>query len=107
MRCVSLVSDASRKISESAANNDDLGPEELYDAFRGQYRDGAPMRRDDATIFPGGSSMSASCHDDDDWNGKDDAERIIQSAVSSGSGNVKVTADGETYFSVATARGDE
>lgn len=93
MRCVSVVS--SRKISEISR---DMGPEELYDAFRGQYQDGAPLRNDSHTV-------ESSTHDD--WSGREEAERILESAFSSGKDNVKVTEDGDVYFSVVTAHGSE
>ena len=100
MRCVSVVSDASQQISESMIGDGAIGPEELYDAFRGQYSGGAPLRDD-----------SRPNENDDDvesmenWSGREEAQQILKNALKSGKRSICKDEDGETYFSATTGRG--
>jgi len=99
MRCVSVVSEASQQISESMEGDDCIGPEELYDAFRGQYRDGAPLRDD---------RLSNDNDDDEsmeDWRGMEEAQQILTNALKSGKKSIGKDADEDTYFSVTTGGG--
>ena len=77
-----------------------IGPEELYDAFRGQYSGGAPLRDD-----------SRPNENDDDvesmenWSGREEAQQILKNALKSGKRSICKDEDGETYFSATTGRG--
>ena len=100
MRCVSVVSDASQQISESMEGDVAIGPEELYDAFRGQYSGGALLRDD---------SRSNDNDDDEDstenWSGREEAQQILKNALNSGKKSICKDEDGDTYFSVTTGGG--
>lgn len=97
MRCVSVVSDASQQISELEGDNT-IGPEELYDAFRGQYRDGVPLRDDSCSGESDGANL-------EDWSGKEEAQLIMENALKSGKKSICKDEAGDTYFSVATGAG--
>lgn len=76
MRCVSVVSDASQQISESMEGDVAIGPEELYDAFRGQYNDGAPLRDDSRSNDNGDDEDSM-----ENWSGREEAQQILKNAL--------------------------
>lgn len=97
MRCVSVVSDASQQISE-LEGDDTIGPEELYDAFRGQYRDGAPLRYDSGSDESDGANI-------EDWSVKEEAQLIMENAFKSGKKSICKDEAGDTYFSVTTGAG--
>ena len=97
MRCVSVVSDASQQISE-LEGDDTIGPEELYDAFRGQYRDGAPLRDDSGSGESDGANL-------EDWSGREEAQLIMENALKSGKKSTCKDEAGDTYFSVITGTG--
>lgn len=97
MRCVSVVSDASQQISESMEGDVAIGPEELYDAFRGQYNDGAPLRDDSRSNDNGDDEDSM-----ENWSGREEAQQILKNALNSGKKSIRKDEDGDTYFSVTT-----
>ena len=97
MRCVSVVSDASQKISE-LEGDDTIGPEELYDAFRGQYSDGAPLRDDSGSGESDGANL-------EDWSGREEAQLIMENALKSGKKSICKDEAGDAYFSVTTGAG--
>jgi hypothetical protein len=99
MRCVSVVSDASQQISERLGGAD-IGPEELYDAFRGQYRDGAPLRDDSVTNEDNNGDAPM-----EEWSGKEEAQLILKNALKSGKRSICKDEAGDTYFSATTGGG--
>lgn len=98
MRCVSVVSDASEQISE-LEGDDTIGPEELYDAFRGQYGGGAPLRHDSGSGRSDGANI-------EDWSGREEVQLIIENALKSGKKGIGKDEGGDTYFLVKTGGGD-